>query len=42
MGANNKWGQSNNNFQSKVIKTKGAERFVVPHHEEAPLSLYRL
>jgi hypothetical protein len=23
MGANNKWGQSNINFQSKVIKAKG-------------------
>ena len=36
------WGQSNINFQSKGIKAEGGWRFVVPHHEEAPLSLYPL
>jgi hypothetical protein len=37
MGSN-KWGQININFQSKGIKAKGAERFLVLQYEEAPLA----
>ena len=35
----NNWGQSNINFQSKGAEADGGWRFVVPHHEEAPISL---
>jgi hypothetical protein len=38
----NKWGQININFQSKGIKPKGAERFLVPQYEEAPLGFIPL
>ena len=38
MGSN-KWGQININFQSKGLKAKGAERFLVLQYEEAPLAL---
>jgi hypothetical protein len=41
MGSN-KWGQININFQSKGIKAKGAERFLVPQYEEAPLAFIPL
>jgi hypothetical protein len=30
------WGQININFQSRVTKLWGAERFLVPQYEEAP------
>ena len=33
----NNWGQININFQSKGVKPKGAERFLVLQYEEAPL-----
>ena len=37
------WGQININLvNQKVIKAKGGWRFVVPHHEEALLSLDHL
>jgi hypothetical protein len=38
-----KWGQSNINFfNRRGIKPKGAERFLVPQYEEAPLGFIPL
>ena len=34
----NNWGQININFHLKGLKAKGAERFLVPQYEEAPLA----